>query len=80
MPERLPVRFVTSPGTTIQFNLTAVGAAVTNNIIQDSAAASITITSYNNAGGGVSDSYIFDELVLMKQGNYIKVISKIINQ
>ena len=76
MPNLLPVRFVAGPGCSIQFNLTAAASNAANSIIRDSAATSYTITSRVVA----PDKLIYDELILMRDGDFIKVISKIINQ
>jgi hypothetical protein len=76
MPNLLPVRFVAGPGCTVQFNLTPAASITANSIIKDSAAASYTITSRVVA----TDKLIYDELILMRDGDFIKVISKIINQ
>jgi hypothetical protein len=82
MPEMLPVRFVATPGTFVQFNLVAASAAPTTypSIIKDSAATSITITSYYDSPTGAGGYLVYDELILMRQGAYIKILDKIIHQ
>jgi len=83
MPDNIPVRFITSPGTTVQFNLVSVTTPATTvpSIVRDSAATTYTITAYNNTPlGGYLEFDVYDELVLMRQGSFIRVISKIINQ
>lgn len=83
MPDNIPVRFITSPGTTVQFNLVSVTTPATTvpSIVRDSAATNYTITAYNNTPvGGYLELDVYDELVLMRQGSFIRVISKIINQ
>jgi len=78
MPDKVPVKFVTMPGCIIQFNLTAVAAATSNQILKDGAATTITMKSYYKNGS--LEEIVYDEVVLMREGNLIKVVSKIINQ
>lgn len=75
MAEGIPFRFVTTPGCDVQFNLVAVGSATSNTIIKDGAATSYTIKAYYTG-----TNFIYDEIVLMKQNNTIKIISKVIHQ
>jgi hypothetical protein len=75
LTEGVPVRFITTPGCDVQFNLTAVASFATNAIMKDSAAASYTIKGY-----GTSSSYLYDEIVIMRQNGTIKIISKVIHQ
>ena len=74
MPEGLPVRFVTTLGCPVQFNLVATGALAANRIVQDSAATSYTIRTYT-----FGSQYVQDEIVLIKQNGVIKILSKIIH-
>lgn len=78
MAEGIPFRFVTTPGCDVQFNLVAVGSATSNTIMKDGAATSYTIKAYYNVG--TPSTFIYDEIVLMKQNNTIKIISKVIHQ
>jgi hypothetical protein len=73
--EGIPFRFVTTPGCDVQFNLVAVGSATANTIMKDGAATSYTIKAYYTG-----TNFIYDEIVLMKQNNTIKIISKVIHQ
>lgn len=73
--ENIPFKFVTTPGCNVQFNLVAVGSATSNTIMKDSAATSYTIKAYYTG-----TNFIYDEIVLMKQNNTIKIISKVIHQ
>jgi hypothetical protein len=75
LAEGIPFRFVTTPGCDVQFNLVAVGSATANTIIKDGAATSYTIKAYYTG-----TNFIYDEIVLMKQNNTIKIISKVIHQ
>jgi hypothetical protein len=81
MPENIPIRFVTSPGTTIQFNLVPASTTPSGDpqIIKDSLATTLTMTSYYNSGSGYQNFTVFDEVVMMLQAGSIKIISKIIN-
>ena len=74
MPEGLPIRFVTTLGCPVQFNLVATGALASNRIIQDSAATSYTIRTYT-----FGSQHAYDEIVLMKQNGVIRILSKIIH-
>lgn len=76
MQEGVPVRFVTTLGCAVQFNLVGTGALVSNRIIQDSAATSYTIRTYTF---GSPAQYAYDEIVLMKQNGVIRILSKIIH-
>lgn len=73
--EGIPFKFVTTPGCDVQFNLVAVGSATSNTIMKDSASTSYTIKAYYTG-----TNFIYDEIVLMKQNNTIKIISKVIHQ
>lgn len=73
--EGIPFKFVTTPGCDVQFNLVAVGSATTNTIMKDGTATSYTIKAYYTG-----TNFIYDEIVLMKQNNTIKIISKVIHQ
>lgn len=75
MAEGIPFKFITTPGCDVQFNLVAVGSATSNTIIKDGAATSYTIKAYYTG-----TNFIYDEIVLMKQNNTIKIISKVIHQ
>ena len=75
LAEGIPFRFVTTPGCDVQFNLVAVGSATANTIMKDGAATSYTIKAYYTG-----TNFIYDEIVLMKQNNTIKIISKVIHQ
>jgi len=75
LAEGIPFKFVTTPGCDVQFNLVAVGSATTNTIMKDSSAISYTIKAYYTG-----TNFIYDEIVLMKQNNTIKIISKVIHQ
>ena len=66
---------MTTPGCDVQFNLVAVGSATANTIMKDGAATSYTIKAYYTG-----TNFIYDEIVLMKQNNTIKIISKVIHQ
>lgn len=74
MPEGLPIRFVTTLGCPVQFNLTTLAAAASNRIVRDAAVASYTIRTYT-----FGSQYIYDEIVLMKQNGVIRILSKIIH-
>jgi hypothetical protein len=76
MQEGVPVRFVTTLGCAVQFNLVGTGALASNRIIQDSAATSYTIRTYTF---GSPAQYAYDEIVLMKQNGVIRILSKIIH-
>lgn len=82
MPEMQPVRFVVTPGTVVQFNLVTASAAPTTypSIIQDSGATSYTIRAYYDSPSGTGGYLVYDELILMRQGAYIKILDKIIHQ
>jgi hypothetical protein len=75
LTEGIPYTFVTTPGCDVQFNLVGAAAPSSNNIIKDSAATSYTIKAYYTA-----TTYVYDEIVLMKQDGIIKIISKVIHQ
>jgi hypothetical protein len=75
LAEGIPFKFVTTPGCDVQFNLVAVGSATANTIMKDGAATSYTIKAYYTG-----TNFIYDEIVLMKQNNTIKIISKVIHQ
>ena len=74
MPEGIPIRFVTTVGCAVQFNLVATSALASNRIVQDSAATTYTIQTYLN-----SSQYAYDEIVLMKQNGVIRIVNKIIH-
>jgi len=75
LTEGIPYTFVTTPGCDVQFNLVGAASPSLNNIIKDSAAVSYTIKAYYTA-----TTYVYDEIVLMKQDGIIKIISKVIHQ
>ena len=74
MPEGIPIRFVTTVGCAVRFNLVATSALASNRIVQDSAATTYTIRTYLN-----SSQYAYDEIVLMKQNGVIRIVNKIIH-
>lgn len=74
MPEGIPIRFVTTVGCAVRFNLVATSALASNRIVQDSAATTYTIQTYLN-----SSQYAYDEIVLMKQNGVIRIVNKIIH-
>lgn len=81
MPEDVLVRFVALPGCTVQFNLQPVTPLplTTNRIIRVNNQATLTITSYFPATGTSSSFPVFDEIVLIRRGNYIKVDDRVIH-
>jgi len=76
MPNRVPVRFVTTPGCSVTFTVSPASAPVVDTIIDDGSGG-FTLRSYMLASTGFK--FFYDEVVLMKEGNYIKIISKIIH-
>ena len=81
MPEDVLVRFVALPGCTVQFNLQPVNSSplVTNRIIDVNNQNTLTITSYFPPTTTPSTFAVFDEIILVRRGNYIKVDDRVIH-
>lgn len=80
MPEDVLVRFVALPGCKVQFNLEPITPTLTNNrIIRVNNQASLTITSYFPTSGTASSFAVFDEVILIRRGNYIKIDDRVIH-
>lgn len=80
MPENVLVRFVALPGCTVQFNLQPVTPTLTSNrIIEVNNQTTLTIKSYFPTTGTASSFAVFDEIVLIRRGNFIKVDDRVIH-
>lgn len=80
MPDNLPVRFIAMPGIAVQFNLADVNTLpiAANRIIEVNGQTTLTISSYFiDSTTGVFN--VFDELILIRRGNIIKVDDRVIH-
>lgn len=68
------VKFVTTPGCDVTFNLVDTANLANNLIVQDSVATSYTISAYLD-----NSIIISDEIILQKEGNVWKILSKVIH-
>lgn len=68
------VKFITTPGCDVTFNLVDTANLANNTIVQDDAATSYTISAYLD-----NSIIISDEIILQKEGNVWKILSKVIH-
>ena len=71
----MPIRLITTPGCEVVLNLVAAATNTANTIIQDSAATTYTLKAYYNGTNVISD-----EIVIVREFDSFKILSKIIHQ
>lgn len=82
MPENVPIRFTALPGCAVQFNLQPCNAPVAvNKIVDVNNQNTLTIQSYftNTVASPTGRFSIYDEIILIRRGNIIKVDDRVIH-